>query len=244
MHLRTIVPATLTSSQPLPVVYLLHGAGVDYRDWSNNSNIASFAAKNIILVMPDEAGAYYINEATGNNRRYEDYFINEVIPALHRTVPNATTARSQTAIVGISRGGFGAAVLGLKHPQLFSFVGDLSGAIDFPERPFRLRAPIDSLGVRKVFGPPNGPTRQANDPFLLLAQTSAQPMPYFFITCGNRDTLFDANQRFATAVAAHHLTYEFHILQGGHNWGTWNAELPELESALFAHFNQTQGTAQ
>jgi len=69
MHLRLIVPAAYASNQKLPVVYLLHGAGADYRDWSNNSDIAAFAAQNIILVMPDEAGAYYINEASGKNRK-------------------------------------------------------------------------------------------------------------------------------------------------------------------------------
>ena len=49
MHLRLIVPAAYASNQKLPVVYLLHGAGADYRDWSKflhrgNVNISTQGA--------------------------------------------------------------------------------------------------------------------------------------------------------------------------------------------------------
>lgn len=232
MHLRIIVPVIVTKEEMLPVVYLLHGAGTDYRDWTNNSQIASFAAKGFVLVLPDEAGAYYINEASGSNRRYEDYFVNEVIPEIHRIVPYASRNRADNAIVGISRGGYGAVVLALKHPDLFSFVGDLSGAVDFPERHFRWRAPWASLGNRKVFGPVGSPENRSNDPFALLHTISPSQAPYFFVSSGDKDSLLDPNRRFATALANLGFPSEFHLLPGGHNWSVWGADIPLLEASL------------
>jgi S-formylglutathione hydrolase FrmB len=235
MKFRLIVPAASSRNARLPVVYLLHGAGQDFRDWSNHSNIASFAAQNVVLVMPDESGSYYINEAHGSNRRYEDYFINEVMPEVQRAVPYAAVDRNDTAIVGISRGGYGAAVLALHHPQSFGFVGDLSGAMDFPERRFRYRAPLDSLALRKVFGAGASATRPANDPFVLLSRLAPSSAPFFFITCGDKDSLLATNKRFAAVLQGRGIPYEFHELPGGHNWEVWGTELPMLEAALLAH---------
>jgi putative tributyrin esterase len=241
MHLRIVVPATLPQGASLPVIYLLHGAGADYRDWTNHSRIAFFAAQNYVLVMPDEAGAYYINEASGRHRRYEDYFIDEVVPEVHHLVPYASNQRADNAVIGISRGGYGAVVIGLKHPGLFSFVGDLSGAVDFPERHFRWHAPLASLGNRRVFGAVGSPENQGNDPFVLLRKIPVNRAPYFFITCGDKDPLFEPNHRFALALARHHIPSEFHVLHGGHNWSTWTADIPLIESALLKKIPPVKG---
>ena len=127
---RLIVPAAPAPNAP--VVYLLHGAGASFREWSNHSDIATLAASNVILVMPDSADSYYINDARGF--RYEDFFFKELVPRIHQQLPYASRDRSRTAIVGISRGGYGAAVYGFHHPEFFSFVGALSGAFDLAER--------------------------------------------------------------------------------------------------------------
>src|ERR1700742_5070079 len=53
MDVRIIVPAKTPPDANLPVVYLLHGAGVNFHDWTNYSRIASFAAQGIVLVLPN-----------------------------------------------------------------------------------------------------------------------------------------------------------------------------------------------
>jgi poly(3-hydroxybutyrate) depolymerase len=42
-----------TAGQKLPVVYLLHGGGGGFRDWSNYSDVANFAESGLLLVMPE-----------------------------------------------------------------------------------------------------------------------------------------------------------------------------------------------
>ena len=229
--IRIVAPLNPTAS--LPVVYLLHGAGEDDRTWTNDSPVAELASHGILLVMPDSAGTYYINDATGH--RYEDFFFTELIPAIHHRFPSAATDRAHTAIVGNSRGGYGALVYALKHPQAFSFVAALSPAADLAERHFRWHQPRESFHYRRTFGPIGGPVRTTNDPFTLLANFTPQDAPYFYLTCGDKDTLLASGQRFATHLHQHQLPHEFHLTPGPHGWGTWTPQLPALEASLLTH---------
>jgi putative tributyrin esterase len=229
---RLIVPPA--SAPDAPVVYLLHGAGGSYREWSNHSDIAALATHNVILVMPDSADSYYINDARGF--RYEDFFFKELIPRIHQQLPYATRERSRTAVVGISRGGYGAAVYGLHHPELFSFVGGLSSAFNLAERPFRWRAPLESHEYRSIFGPPGSPTRTANDPFLLVESHHPSIAPFFYLTCGDHEVLEPTNQNFALILRLHFYAYSFQRLHGDHNWSQWAPEIPALQTALLTHF--------
>ena len=53
MPYRVFLPASLAPGRKYPVAYLLHGGGGDFRDWSNDSDVAEYAAQGLILVMPD-----------------------------------------------------------------------------------------------------------------------------------------------------------------------------------------------
>lgn len=85
--------------------------------------------------MPEGSSSYYTNAVDPPQDRYEDYIVNDLILDVERRFPVAP-GRSNRAIVGISMGGFGAVKLALRHPDLFSFVGGISSAIDAPGAPF------------------------------------------------------------------------------------------------------------
>ncbi|HLI76054.1 MAG TPA: alpha/beta hydrolase-fold protein, partial [Acidobacteriaceae bacterium] len=133
---------------------------------------------------------------------------------------------------------FGAVVLGLHHPDRFSLVGDLSGALDLPERRFRYTAPLQSLRLERAFGAPDSPVRRDNDPFLLLNAATPPSMPAFFISCGDKDSLLAVNERFNSRLARRSLPHEFQVVPGAHNWSTWNEALPMFESAFLAHLQK------
>jgi putative tributyrin esterase len=158
------------------------------------------------------------------------------MPAIDREFPFAARDRAHTAIIGNSRGGYAAAIYALKHLELFSFVGGLSSAFDLADRSFRWHAPLDSFRYQKIFGPPGSPIRVANNPYLFAHSIARERSPYFYLLCGDRDSLLPANRRFVAELEASRLPHQFTIVPGGHNWGVWNAQLPALESALLAHF--------
>lgn len=229
---RVIMPANV--SPGLPVVYLLHGGGGNFRDWSNNSDVARFAERGLILVMPDADESYYTNSAEHPQDRYEDYIVQDLIADVETRFPVAT-GRTNRAIIGISMGGFGAVKLALHHPALFAFAGGLSSALDVPGRPFSIARIGQYRHYRSIFGPWRSATRHDNDPFVLAGSADPAKMPYFYLTCGEQEGLLPTNRSFANLLEQRHFRYEFHIVAGGHNWPQWNARLDDCFNSLLGH---------
>ncbi len=166
MPYRVILPMAARPDAKLPVVYLLHGGGGNYRDWSNYSDVAQYAASGLALVMPEGESSYYVNAVGRPEDRFEDYITKDLISDVESRFPIAP-GRANRAIAGISMGGFGAVVLSLKHPDLFVFAGGLSSAIDVPSRPFSIKRVSQYRGHRTIFGSWGGQNRRDNDPYVL-----------------------------------------------------------------------------
>jgi S-formylglutathione hydrolase FrmB len=241
MPYRVILPATIPSKNKLSVIYLLHGGGGGYRDWSNYSDVARFAESGFILVMPEGNSCYYMNAAERPQDRYEDYVTKDLINDVESRFP-AATGRDHRAIIGISMGGFGAITLSLKHPELFAFVGGISSAIDVPSRPFSLKRIGQYRGHALIFGPWGSQTRRDNDPNVLAGSAEPAAVPYLFLTCGQQEGLLAANIRFAAILEKRGFKYEFHSVSGGHDWNQWNRRLPTLFQSLTAHLDGGSAT--
>jgi putative tributyrin esterase len=235
MPYRVILPSSIPPGQKLPVIFLLHGGGGNYRNWSNYSDVARFAEEALILVMPEGESSYYVNAAERPNDRFEDYIVEDLVADVESRFPVAE-GRASRAIAGVSMGGFGAVTLSLKHPDRFAFVGGLSSAIDVPSRPFSFKRISQYRGHAQIFGPWGSQTRRANDPYVLVENSEPAKAPYLYLTCGQQEGLLPANRRFATLLQKYRFNYEFHEGPGGHDWNQWNRRLPELLQALRQHF--------
>jgi len=236
MQYRVVLPLAAAPGQKLPVVYLLHGGGGGFRDWTNDSDVARFAESGLVLVMPEGGSSYYTNAVDPPQDRYEDYIVSDLIADVESKFPVAT-GRSNRAIVGISMGGFGAVKLALHHPELFIFAGGLSSAIDVPRRAFSIKRLQQSRHYNSIFGSAGGQTRRENDPFALARTANPEAAAYFFLTCGEQEGLLPANREFAALLEARHFRHEFHTVPGGHDWNQWNAWLPSLFRSLAGHIN-------
>ena len=235
MQYRVISPRQALGAK-LPVIYLLHGGGGGFRDWSNYSDIAKFAEFGALLVMPEGESSYYTNAVDPPENRFEDYIIHDLIADVEAEFPVAT-GRANRAIVGLSMGGFGAVKIGLRHQDLFAFAAGLSSALDVARRPFSIKRLHQSLHYTAIFGPAGSRTRRENDPFVLVRTVNAESAPYLFLTCGEQEGLLPVNREFAALLGERHFKYEFHTVQGSHDWNQWNSCLPTLLQALSARMN-------
>jgi len=177
MQYRVVLPASPRAGTKLPVVYLLHGGGGNFRDWSNYSDVARFAQHGLILVMPEGDDSYYTNSAERPKDRYEDYIANDLISDVEARFP-AATGRSNRAVVGISMGGFGAVKLALRHPELFTFAGGLSSAIDVPTRPFSIKRVQQWRHHSSIFGPCGSSTRQRSVCACPVGRSGQNSLPF------------------------------------------------------------------
>ena len=134
MKYNIVLPAGYEESdQRYPVLYLLHGLTSNYTLWGR-MRVPVYAARyELIVVMPDVGNSWYVNWAQsddGQKNAWEDYMINDVIghvDANYRTIAR----REGRAINGLSMGGYGALMLGLRHPEMFCSIGSHSGAIAY-----------------------------------------------------------------------------------------------------------------
>lgn len=110
-----------------PVVYALHGYSIGAEQWTHEIHVpqtieGAFAqgSKEMIVVLPDSKtiynGSMYSSSATTGD--FENYVARDVvayIDAHYRTIPD----RQSRGLVGHSMGGYGAARIGMKHPDVF-----------------------------------------------------------------------------------------------------------------------------
>ena len=237
MQYRVILPAAMPPSRKLPVVYLLHGGGGGYRDWSNYSDVAQFAERGLVLVMPEGNSSYYTNSATVPSDRYEDYIVRDLIADVEAKFP-AAVGRNNRAIAGVSMGGFGAVKIALKYPQLYFLAGGLSPALDVPTRPFSLKRIGQWRFHSSIFGPATSQTRRENDPYALARAADRATTPYLFVSCGEQEGLLIANRKFAAILKERGFRYEFRTPPGDHNWKQWSGQVNALFQSLSVHLNQ------
>ncbi len=234
MQYRVVMPKTVAVGTKLPVVYLLHGGGGGFRDWSNYSDAARFAERGLILVMPEGDDSYYVNAVERPPDRYEDYIVKDLIADVESRFP-AAVGRANRAVIGVSMGGFGAVKLALSRPELFVFVAGISPAVDVPSRPFSIKRIQQWRYHRSIFGPWGGAARHNSDPFVLARSADPAKVPYLFLTCGDREGLLPSNKSFAEVLERRRFRYEFHVVPGGHDWNQWDARLPSVFQSLFEH---------
>lgn len=222
-----LLPADYSSSlRRYPVLYLLHGYGDNHTTWSTWTNLSGYAAnREMIVVMPDGSRSFFINSAANPEARFEDFIIAELIPYVDsqfRTIP----LRRARAIAGNSMGGYGAMILGLKHPGMFAAIGSFSGAVDYARDGQHPASPRD-IEIQALFGPDGSADRHARNPFLLVQKISSAEFPMLYLVCGGQDPQLPKNRRFVELLAEKKIPYEYReISPRVHSWALWDEQTP------------------
>jgi S-formylglutathione hydrolase FrmB len=226
-----------TSHRRFPVLYLLHGYTGNYTDWVTRTGIVRYArAYEEIIVMPDAADSWYVNNYADPKLKWEDYVIEDLIPYVdshYRTV----ASRRGRAIAGLSMGGYGALYLGLKYHNLFSAVASLSGVVASADLAGRDPAVWKMIGEKmpkmketllEDFGPPSNPARKGEDPFLLIRQLTPEERPALFLAVGESDPFLQQNREFVALLSSLKIAYHYHEVPGGHEWKVWDEEIQSV----------------
>lgn len=231
MCYRILFPSDYGEGGRFPVLYLLHGLYGDYLNWDTRTHLEDYAQKlHLLIVMPDADDSWYTNSATVPADKFEDYVAKDLISEIdgkYRTIRE----RHTRGVAGLSMGGYGALKLALKYPELFSFAGSLSGALNAAQNLDALR-PEFRAKLLEVFGNPGGRTRTENDIFTLLKASPKDDHPYLYLACGSGDFFLEANRAFANQLSSRKIAYEYHETAGGHDWEYWDRALLPLLQAV------------
>jgi putative tributyrin esterase len=262
MKYNIVLPADYEqSTKRYPVLYLLHGLTSSYTAWAR-MGVPEYARNyELIVVMPDVGNSWYVNWAQsedGQKNRWEDFIVKDLVghvDATYRTI----AAREGRAINGLSMGGFGGLLLGLKHPDMFCSIGSHSGALGIAKMAGeRLKSGEElvrpnrepSTEVNPEIGI-EGFSSQAertpkgkafvtvedcaqNDPFQLVLQVPRDKMPHIYIDCGTEDRLIASAQDFLKLLMENKIPFTYAQSEGEHKRPYWAREVGHSMAVQYA----------
>ncbi|HEU5334632.1 MAG TPA: alpha/beta hydrolase family protein [Terriglobales bacterium] len=218
------------SIQRYPVLYLLHGIGDHYDTWVKNTNLVEYARPYpLIIVMPEGDKAWYVNGVVPNSR-WEDYIMKEVMPYVDSHYRTLQGQRME-ATAGLSMGGYGALMLGLKYRDLFSVAASLSGALGVTEwTPENMGADFPDWirkSVMDAFGPAGSPQRKEYGLAQLL-NAPVDELPFIYLDCGTEDSLLVHSRNFSKLLQEKKIPHEYREQPGIHEWPLWDHQIQEV----------------
>ncbi len=134
---------------------------------------------------------------------FENDLLKDIIPFVESHYP-VLADREHRAIAGLSMGGGQALTIGLRHQDLFAYIGGFSSAL---------------------FG---------NSSALVPAQADAsKPLRLLWLSCGDEDRLMDASKNFHASLEQKKVSHLWHVDSGAHTWPVWKNDLYLLSQRLF-----------
>jgi S-formylglutathione hydrolase FrmB len=230
------------TNRSYPVLYLLHGYTDDETGWTQfgeaqriaDETINSGVAPAMIIVMPDAGVTFYINNADGKEK-YEDFFVNELIPHIEATY-RARPKKEFRAVAGLSMGGYGTMIMATKHTDLFAAAAPLSGAFWTDDDIAAMPAERWDGLFAGLFGksaPGKGRLTEnwyKNSILKIIETTPLEKLKSvkYYIDCGDDDFLIKGNMALHSALIDKAVPHEFRVRDGGHTWTYWRTALPEV----------------
>lgn len=215
-------PGYESGSQSYPVLYVLHGIGGDEEAWITQGRvaeqmdnlIATGRAVPMIVVMTNgnisqDAAPGYSKEGLVKpgmglpntmDGTFEQYFP-EIMSYVEKTF-RVKEGKANTAICGLSMGGFHTRAISANYPDRFDYVGLFSSALGTGSED---RA--------------QSPTYQ--DMNAKIDRQFSNPPKVYWIAIGNEDFLFNANTEYREHLDSKGYKYEYLETGGGHTWANW-----------------------
>jgi enterochelin esterase-like enzyme len=229
-HMAVYVPAGYDGHRRYPVIYALHGlpsddTGYQRLDVESFGRAAEQAGRPAIVVAPQGARTGDRDPEWhdwGPGRDWESVVARGVVRVVDqdfRTIPD----RDGRAIVGISAGGYGAAIIGVHRLDTFSVIQSWSGYFH-PTNP-------SGTGPMNV-GSPQAQAASSVHTYVPRLRRSFQRFPTSFgFYIGDQDGRFLAeNRRLDRQLRAAGVPHRFAVYHGGHERRLWMAHMEDWVS--------------
>ncbi len=217
-----IKPTALSEAkETYPVIYLLHGYGGNYAQWSKISPQLSKTADDlkVIFVCPDGGtGSWYFDSPIDSSIRYESYITKELIPYIDANFPTKPESKYR-AITGLSMGGHGAMYLAIRHTNLFGAAGSTSGGVDF--RPFP-----NNWDIKNALGNyEDNKERWEENTVMHQVENLENKKLAIIIDCGVDDFFIGVNRALHEKLSKQKINHDYIERPGGHSYGYWSGNI-------------------
>lgn len=226
-------------------LYLLHGMHGNYTDWVNGSRVERWAIdRDLVVIMPSGENHFYVdNPATG---QFYGKFISEELIWFTRRMFPLSERREDTYIAGLSMGGYGALVNGLKYHDTFCAIGAFSAGLIldrvFPATEEPAPGNLPKGYYEMVFGDLDHLSGSDKDYYALVAKLlkEGHDLPALYMAVGQQDGLYKANVAFKDFLRENRVPVTFEEGPGRHGWDFWDTYLLRFFTWLFPDYREPE----
>jgi len=217
-HTLVYLPPGYSTHKKYPVLYLLHGIGGDEMEWYRGGSpqvildnlYAEKKLEPMIVVLPN-GRAQKDDRPVGNVYAtapafafFEKDLLDDLIPFIESHYSTKAGPENR-AIAGLSMGGGQSLNFGLKHLDMFAWVGGFSSAPNT-----------------------NPPDQLVPDPAL-----AAKKLRLLWVSGGDKDGLLGISQRTHAYLKERGVPHIWHVDSGYHNFDVWKNDLYLFSQLLF-----------
>ena len=210
---------------------LLHGAFDDGSCWVRRTNIEKIAdERGFAVVMPEVGNSFYCDMLHGP-KWYE--FITEELPqAMRRNFP-LSDKPEDNYLAGLSMGGYGTMMIGMRHPERYAALDSMSGALNMARQ---LNEDLGNrIPVKDIWGSAEQYTGSESDILAMMEKNvkEGKKLPRMFQVIGTEDFLYEQNMDFKKKWEELGLDVHYEEVPGGHDWKIWEAYIPKIVAWMF-----------
>jgi len=220
------------SKDKYPVLWLLHGLSDDHSSWMRRTSIERYVSSlGLAVVMPAVNRSFYVDALNGP--AYHT-FIAEELPAIARGFFPLSDKREDNYVAGLSMGGYGAMLLGLRYPERYHLAASLSGALDIVSIYERNESEGRRREFHQVFGDPRQLAKSEWNLFHLLEQQVSRgiDLPHLYAVCGTEDFLYPDHLAFKQHCERLACSLDAEEASGAHDWAFWDSMIQRVLQRL------------
>ena len=214
-------------------LYLLHGGYGNDTDYISGTRIQRWAEeRNLAVIMPAGENHFYLDQE--DTQEYYGQFVGKELVEFTRQLFPLSEKREDTFIAGLSMGGYGALVNGLKYADTFGAIGLFSAGIILEdileETDFIKRIGWKKPFWERIFGPKETLQGSDRDYYALLQklQEEKRDIPKLYMAIGTSDFLYKRNQELRHFLEEHQIPLTYEEGEGGHEWDFWDRYVKEF----------------
>lgn len=215
---------------PFKTLYLLHGIFGDHNDWMYNTNIKRWANDhNLCVVMPSGENMFYVDNKI-TQKFYGEFVGKELVEMTRQSFP-LSCKKEDTFIAGLSMGGYGAIINGIKYHETFGYVAGLSSALLIDNWANVIKPLIHSPNVKAYYDTIFEDVSHiigSDQDYHALVLKHQDHLPHFYLCVGTEDALLPANREFYQFLKEHHADITYSEGPGAHEWDFWNTYIQKV----------------
>lgn len=212
---------------PWKTLFFLHGMTENSATVLRTVGLTAQANQyGIAIIMPDGENSFYMDDPKRNSC-YEKFVAEELVMVIRKLFP-VSDLYEDTWIGGISMGGFGALMAGMRHRKTFSRIAVLSPACQVYDMADQNCLPM--IMMDDIFGDRENYLNNY-DPYSLLkrAKDRGETLPDLFMRCGTEDRLvYTVCHAMYEKLKSEGIAMDYHEGTGEHNFHYWNPQLPDM----------------